>query len=265
MTDTGAAPPLLIDRDGTIVRLRLNRPRRGNALTPELLDALCVALADCGDARAVILTGEGRAFSSGGDIGEFHARTGDLAQLEAYGDQLVSALNRAILALRALPCASIAAVNGPVTGGAIGLMLACDAVLMHRDAFIQPYYAKMGFAPDGGWTALMPERIGSARTGAWLALDDRVGAVAAFEMGLVDRLAGAGSFDAALTDIITTLAAHDPAVATTSRRLLDARQGRDPLGDRLDRERAAFCDLLVRPETRSRMAAFLAPHREAVR
>ena len=100
--------------------------------------------------------------------------------LERFGDAIVSSLNRAILALRALPCPTVAAVNGPVTGGAIGLMLACDITLMCRDAFIQPYYARMGFAPDGGWTALLPERIGTARTASWLALDTRVSAVAAW-------------------------------------------------------------------------------------
>ena len=263
MMEASASPPVLVDRDDAVMRIRLNRPKRGNALTPELLDALCDALSTCGDVRAVVLTGEGRAFSSGGDIGEFHARAEDPQALKAYGDRIVSALNRVILALRDLPCPSVAGVNGPVTGGAIGLMLACDTIVMSRDAFIQPYYARMGFAPDGGWTALMPDRIGPARTGAWLTLDHRVSAVAAFEMGLADRLAEADAFETVLSDTVAGLAAHDPHVAATSRRLLDSHRSGDPLIARLDRERKAFCDLLVRPGTRARMAAFLAPRAEA--
>ncbi|WP_291841779.1 enoyl-CoA hydratase/isomerase family protein [Maricaulis sp.] len=263
MTETTTSSPLLVDRDDACMRIRLNRPGRGNALTPELLDALVDALSTCDETRVVVLTGEGRAFSSGGDISEFHARAEDPQTLQAYGDRVVSALNQVILALRDLPCPSVAAVNGPVTGGAIGLMLACDTIVMNRDAFIQPYYARMGFAPDGGWTALMPDRIGSARTGSWLTLDNRVSAVAAFEMGLADRLADTESFETVLTDTVAELAGHDPCVATISRRLLDARRSGDPLSARLERERTAFCALLVRPETRARMAAFLAPRAEA--
>jgi len=259
MTENTATEPIILTRHDGIARISLNRPQRGNALTPDLLDALTVALGDCADARTVVVSGEGRAFSSGGDIGEFHVRADDPIRLEAFGNRVVSALNRAILALRALPCPSVAAVNGPVTGGAIGLMLACDTAIMQRGAFIQPYYAKMGFAPDGGWTALMPERIGTARTGAWLTLDARISAVAAFEMGVVDRLADADSFQVSLDKLVNTLAAHDPLVTTISRRLLHDQSASDGLDARLDRERAAFCELLVRPETRARMAAFLAP------
>ena len=255
--------PVILDRDGDTAWVRLNRPGRGNALTPDLLDALTEALSHCVDARAVVLTGQGRAFSSGGDIREFHARAEDPAALEAFGTAVVSALNRTILALRALPCPTVAAVNGPVTGGAIGLMLACDITVMSQDAFIQPYYAKMGFAPDGGWTALLPERIGTARTASWLALDNRVSALAAFEMGVADMLYPAADFTDGVQTLLAGLASHDPVVAVTARRLLEARDVRDPLSTRLDRELAAFTRLLVRPETRERMAAFLGPRAEA--
>lgn len=263
MTETTDTSPVILDRDGDTAWIRLNRPGRGNALTPDLLETLLEALSQCGDARAVVLTGQGRAFSSGGDIREFHARADDPAALEGFGIAVVSALNQAILALRALPCPTVAAVNGPVTGGAIGLMLSCDIGVMSQDAFIQPYYAKMGFAPDGGWTALLPERIGAARTASWLALDDRVSALAAFEMGLADRLYPSESFAEGVQTILAGLAGHDPEVAVTARRLLEAREIHDALSTRLERELSAFTRLLVRPETRARMAAFLGPRAEA--
>ncbi len=263
MTEATDTSPVILDRDGDTAWIRLNRPGRGNALTPDLLDTLIDALSQCGNARIVVLTGQGRAFSSGGDIREFHARADDPARLEDFGTAVVSSLNRAILALRALPCPTVAAVNGPVTGGAIGLMLACDVTVMSEDAFIQPYYAKMGFAPDGGWTALLPARIGTARAASWLALDHRVSALAAFEMGLADRLYTSTDFATSVRTLLADLAGHDPAVAVTTRRLLEARESRDTLATRLDREMAAFVRLLVRPETRERMAAFLGPRAEA--
>ncbi|CAN0481119.1 unnamed protein product [Discosporangium mesarthrocarpum] len=260
----GAPPsPVHVSRDGDVARITLTRPGHGNALEPALLHALCEAIADCRTARAVVLTGAGRAFSSGGDIREFHARAGDVATLEAFGDTVVSILNRAILALRELPCPTIAAVNGPLTGGAIGLMLACDIALMSRDAFIQPYYAKMGFAPDGGWTALLPGRIGAGRAASWLALDTRVDADTALTMGVVDRICDGHEFSDQLAALIDELSAHDPHTALTSRQLLDAADASPPLAERLARELDSFKRMLVRPETRQRMAAFLAPREVA--
>ncbi len=260
----GALPsPVLVSRDGDVARITLNRPGHGNALEPGLLHALCAAIGDCHDARAVVLTGAGRAFSSGGDIREFHARADNVASLQAFGDTVVSSLNRAILALRDLPCPTIAAINGPVTGGSIGLVLGCDIALMSREAFIQPYYAKMGFAPDGGWTALLPARIGSGRTASWLALDSRIDADTALAMGVVDRICASDDFTDQLAALIHELDAHDPQTALASRQLLDAGDSSHTLADRLERELDSFKRMLVRPETRQRMAAFLAPREAA--
>ncbi|WP_323761951.1 enoyl-CoA hydratase/isomerase family protein [Maricaulis sp.] len=263
MNSDATPSPVLVRRDDEVVRITLNRPGHGNALEPVLLNALCDALGDSRNARTVILTGAGRAFSSGGDIREFQARADDPASLEAFGDTVVSALNRAILALRALPCPTIAAVNGPLTGGAIGLMLACDITLMSRDAFIQPYYARMGFAPDGGWTALLPARIGAGRAGSWLAQDSRLDADAALAMGVVDRVCDARNFAGQLAELTQLQAAHDPQTALASRQLLDAGLGSPTLAERLELELASFKQLLIRPEARQRMEAFLAPREAA--
>ncbi|WP_417478512.1 enoyl-CoA hydratase/isomerase family protein [Maricaulis sp.] len=258
MTLVHASSEILVSRADDVVRLTLNRPGRGNSLTPGLLDTLSQALDDtAGTARAVVLSGTGPCFSSGGDVAAIRGHDTSAEDLHAYSDALVGGLNRVLLQLRALPCPVIAAVNGPVTGGSLGLMLAADLSLMARTAFIQPYYAKMGFAPDGGWTALLPDRIGRARTAHWLALDQRVSADQALEMGLIDQLAEPENFEQALTDMLTRLEPHDASVIVTSRRLLDAQAGPDGLADRLDAERQAFLIQVARPETRARMDRFL--------
>ena len=244
-------------RDG-VLRLVLDRPRRGNALTPDLLDAVLAALDDAGDARAIVITGAGRAFSSGGDVGEFHARTNDRDALLAYADRIVGTLNRVVLRLRDMPGPVIAAVNGPVTGGSVGLMLAADIVVMAQSAFIQPYYARMGFAPDGGWTALMPERIGRARTARWLTLDERVDAAGAQAMGLADRVVADADLDREVAAVLAGLADLDTSLAGTTRKLLDTQIGAPDLAARLDNERRAFLDRIAREDTRRRMNAFLA-------
>ena len=255
------APLVLVTPIGDgIVRLGLNRPGRGNSLNPDLLEALLEAVEQNRGARAVVVTGEGRAFSSGGDIAGFrdHSATPDM--LTAYSDRIVGTLNRVILALRDLPCPTLAGVNGPVTGGSLGLMLACDCVIMSRSAFIQPYYARMGFAPDGGWTAMLPDRIGPARTQAWIARDDRVDATNAFAIGLADELTEPEAFEAALAHRAHQLAAQDAGTIRTARRLVQPDLTGDRLAERLDVERLAFLDLIARPETAERMKTFLAGH-----
>lgn len=244
-------------RDG-VLHLVLDRPGRGNALTPDLLEAILAGLDGTNDARAVVITGAGRAFSSGGDVGEFHARAGDRDALLDYADRVVGTLNRVILKLRDMPCPVIAAVNGPVTGGSVGLMLAADTIIMARSAFIQPYYARMGFAPDGGWTALMPERIGRARTARWLALDERVDAQTALGIGLADRVVGADGLEAAVSDILARIAPLDASLAMTTRRLLDTQIAGPDIAGRLDNEKREFLDRIAREDTIGRMNAFLA-------
>ncbi len=241
-----------------VLRLVLDRPHRGNALVPDLLDGCLDALDTAGDIRAVVVTGAGRAFSAGGDVGEFRARADDREALLAYSERVVGTLNRVILRLRDMPCPVIAAVNGPVTGGSVGLMLAADMILMDATAFIQPYYARMGFAPDGGWTALMPERIGRARTARWLAFDERLDARGALAIGLVDRVVETGGMDAEIDRQLAALEPLDPGLALTSRHLLDAQIAGPDLAGRLDQEKREFLDRIAREDTRARMNAFLA-------
>lgn len=249
---------VLVDRQDDVLTVRLHRPGRGNALVPEMLDALLdeIDKAERLDLAALVITGHGKAFSSGGDVAEFARRIDDPAALQAWSERLVGMLNTTILRLRALPCPVLAAVNGPVTGGSVGLMLAADTILMSRDAFIQPCYAMMGFAPDGGWTALMPDRIGRARTQAWLARDHRVAADEARSIGLADRLVDAADFQTAIDEDTARLTAGSRASLANARRLLDA-QCVPPLEERLAGELDAFLQQITQPETHDRMRRFL--------
>src|SRR5690606_2098831 len=125
-----------------VARLTLSRPERGNALIPDLLDALRAAIAKAAgfEPRALVLTGAGRAFSSGGDIAEFLDYADDAPLLRNYSDLLVGQLNAALLDLLAFPAPVIARVNGPVTGGSVGFVLVSDIVVMSTASFLQPYY-----------------------------------------------------------------------------------------------------------------------------
>jgi 2-(1,2-epoxy-1,2-dihydrophenyl)acetyl-CoA isomerase len=261
MTGCPTQPVLMECVEGS-VRLTLNRPARGNSLTPDLLDALLRTLNDSTieACDSVVLTGAGRAFSTGGDVTEFQSRAHDHEALVSYSDHIVSALNRVILKLASLPCPVIAVVNGPVTGGSLGLVLTADIVLMDSRAFIQPYYAKMGFAPDGGWTAILPQMIGRARTMSWLTLDRRLHAQELMDVGIVDRVLEGETIEAATKDILETIKSHDLPSIKSAKRLVDRSHANEGLAVRLDAERLAFLTQIVRPDTRTRMAAFISDH-----
>lgn len=253
-------PPLILtERVGAAWTVTLNRPDRHNALTAELIEALRAAIADRpDDAAALVLTGSGRSFSTGGDIGRFRAEAESADGLAAYADRTVGGLHAAVMDLLACPVPVIARVNGPVTGGALGLVLAADLVAMAEDAFLQPYYVDIGFAPDGGWTALLPERIGPARAAGLQLLNRRTSAAEAQRWGLATALAPRADLDRLVADWVAALAGKERDSLHTTRRLIwdDAR--RAAVGHRLEAERQAFVALVGRPEVRRRMDDFLA-------
>ncbi len=157
-----------LQRHGAVAILSLNRPERHNALVPELLNDLLAALEDetCQQASALVLRAEGVSFSTGGDLLGFQQHRDTIGE---YAYELVGLLNRVILALYEHPVPIVCAVQGQVTGGSLGLLLASDCVTMHRRVTITPWYGVVGFSPDGGWTALLPDIIGRQQTMQWLA------------------------------------------------------------------------------------------------
>src|SRR5690625_744204 len=238
------------DRLATIT---LNRPARHNALTPELLLDLRAAIARGVDdgAAALVLQGAGRSFSTGGDVAQFSARTGE--ELREYAKWIVGELNETILDLLALPIPVVAAVHGPVTGGSLGLVLAADIVVASPHAWFQPFYTEVGFAPDGGWTALLPARVGRARALAWQLANTRIAAPAALATGgftAIPERPQARSRELA-ADLVARPAGS--LARTRARRAVDLARVRADLG----RERQEFIAQIMTEEARSGMAAFL--------
>lgn len=261
MTAANGHTLVRIERRGGIRVITLDRPSRGNALVPALLADLQAALDEAAKAGGpLILTGSGKAFSTGGDIAGFLEHAGSLTR---YASTLVGALNRVILTLRRHPGTVVAAVNGPVTGGSLGLVLAADRILVSDCVFAQPYYAVMGFAPDGGWTALLPHRIGAARTSGWIASDARLHADDLLRIGLTDRICAPDTLLSAALAEAQSAVALDPAIILETRRL----SGQDAavLDAALEAERQAFLTHINRPETLDRMRAFTAPKPEATK
>lgn len=221
---------------GDVAVLSLDRPARHNALVPELLGELLEALdsAAVRGAAALVLRAEGRSFSTGGDLLGFHEHR---ASLPDYAALLVGMLNQAILAIYRLEAPSVCAVQGPVSGGSLGFLLACDRVVMQRDVTVRPWYGTVGFSPDGGWTALLPDLIGSRLTAQWLDSDVERDAASCLEIGLAHELVAQDPTAAAMawTRDVVALSRDSQRVPSTLRKV-DA----DLVAGRLEAERTAF-------------------------
>jgi len=183
------ADTVLCDVRSGVARVTLNRPDTLNSWNEQFGVDLAAALerAREDDVRAVLITGAGRAFSSGADLGEQRAGT------EAGGVPDLSALlrdlyNPSILAIRELPKPVVAAVNGPAAGIGCALALACDLVVAAESAFFLLAFVNIGLVPDGGATATVPARIGAARAAEMAMLGERIPAPTALEWGLINRV-----------------------------------------------------------------------------
>ena len=153
---------LRVEQAGDTLRVTMDRADRRNAFDADLIRELTEAFADVGDARAVILAGEGESFSAGADVK--NAR-----ELTPAGDpdlsrRLREIYNPIVLAIRGAPKPVVAAVNGAAAGLGVSLALACDFVLAAERAYFLLAFVHLGVIPDGGATYFLAERIGSVRT-----------------------------------------------------------------------------------------------------
>ena len=194
-TDTTSPPELKtmrIEIDDAIGTLTLARPDALNAMSPEMIGELSVAaawLADLAPLRALVVTGEGRAFSSGGDVNWF--REGlerDDIDLPSSVRRGADVLHQAIVDFRRIPYPVIAAINGPAAGAGFSLALMCDIRIASDAAFFAIAYGRIGAAPDGGMTYFLPRVIGPGPALELLLEDPNLSAADALERGLVSKV-----------------------------------------------------------------------------
>jgi len=172
-----------------VTTIALARPERLNAFTSvmhaELREALDAAESD--DAvRCIVLTGEGRAFSAGQDLGEERMLGTD--GKPDYGARLERDYNPLVERVYAFPKITIAALNGPAVGASANIALACDIVLAARSAYLQEAFAKIALVPDAGGTWSLPRIVGAKRALALMLTADQIPAVELQQMGLVYKV-----------------------------------------------------------------------------
>jgi 2-(1,2-epoxy-1,2-dihydrophenyl)acetyl-CoA isomerase len=184
-----SADVLLVDRDGPVTILTLNRPGARNALDRVLLQALGQALTAAAEdpaARAVVLTGAGGAFCSGADLKTAMSPGSDNLLEEI--DRAIDAYHALILAIVGAPKPVIAAVDGAAVGFGCDLALACDLRVLSTEAYLQEKFVKIGLMPDGGGTFWLPRLVGLGRALEMMLLGEPVAAEEARAMGLANRV-----------------------------------------------------------------------------
>ncbi len=197
---------LLVEKNDTtgIAILRFNRPTVFNAFNQALCRALQTALDDCAkdpSVRCLILTGEGKAFCAGQDLGEVTSK-----QPPTFREILDEGYNPIILKMRNLEKPIIAAVNGVAAGAGANIALAADIVIAAESASFIQAFVKIGLIPDNGGTFMLPRLVGLARATALMMTGEKVSAKDAQAMGMIYKAVENQNFMQEVNQMATMLA-----------------------------------------------------------
>ncbi|MBW2230352.1 MAG: enoyl-CoA hydratase/isomerase family protein [Deltaproteobacteria bacterium] len=225
-------PIIVLERRDDVVTLTFNDPDRRNAMTAAMGRAFAErisGLAGDGSLRALILTGHGRAFSAGGDLGmiqeradEAHARPG-LARRGVR--DFMRAFYELFLSVRELPCPTLAAINGHAIGAGLCVALGCDIRYVAEDARLGLNFTKLGLHPGMGATWTLPRLVGPERAAELLYTSRLVHGAEAARMGLASRALRAADVLPAAVETAAEIAACAPIAVRGLKRALARSEG----------------------------------------
>jgi enoyl-CoA hydratase/carnithine racemase len=262
-TATTTAPPdlktMTLESDGDVGTLTLDRPDALNAMSPEMIGELMLIapwLADRAPFRALVVTGNGRAFCSGGDVTWFKQGVDD-PDVDLVSDVRRGAdvLHQAIVDFHRIPYPVIAAVNGPAAGAGFSLALQCDIRIASEEAFFACAYGRIGASPDGGMTYFLPRVVGPSKALELLLNDPNLNAQAALEAGLVSEVVPAGELADRAAEKARKLGAKAPHYVRMCKSLVG--QSLDnSLADHLQIERHGIAESMGTEDLRGGVTAF---------
>jgi 2-(1,2-epoxy-1,2-dihydrophenyl)acetyl-CoA isomerase len=186
---------VLYSFDQSVATIVMNRPDALNALSTQLTLDLGSAIRRAVDdgARAVVLTGNGRAFCSGGDLREMQSMWESEGRIEAFLESPLGALHEVIVLIRETPIPFIAAVNGVCAGAGTNFALACDIVIAADDATFREAFVRIGLSPDCGGTFFLPRAVGEKIAAEMFMTGDAVTAARAEQVGMINRVVPSAS------------------------------------------------------------------------
>ena len=216
-----------LDREDGVAILTLNRPDKLNSFTAAMHREMCTAFGSIErdkEARALLMTGAGRAFSAGQDLSEEAVRPNASTPPDFEG-LLRDRYNTVIEALRALPMPTVAAVNGVAAGAGVSLALATDIALAARSARFALAFAKIGLVPDSGATYFLPRLIGGARARGLALTGETLTGEQAESWGLIWKCVDDEKLMAEAMALARSLAQGPTRALVLTRRAFDAAEG----------------------------------------
>jgi 2-(1,2-epoxy-1,2-dihydrophenyl)acetyl-CoA isomerase len=225
---------LLCSVERGIARICFNRPEHANSFGLAAREDMTAAVQRvcAADVRVVLITGSGKYFCAGGDIGEFQEKR---AAVVATVDAILQFAHPLIHTLATLPVPVISAINGAMAGGGIGLGLCADFVLASDAMKLRGGYCALGLSPDLGASYFLTQRVGIARAKSIFMRNRSFSAAECLQMGIVDELYPAHQLEAAVTALAEELAAGPSASFGRVKALCNGAAG-DGLKAHLDRE-----------------------------
>ena len=246
--------PILLTREGAVAHLRFNRPGRMNAIdvatSRALLECTQQIVADP-SVRAVVLSGEGRAFGAGGDLKVL------VEDPVAFAPAVLEPLHGALKLLGAMPAPMIASLHGVVAGGSLSVAMSCDLAVAEEGTRFNLSYVNVGASCDGGASWALPRLVGMRNALAIALLGDTFDAAEAWRLGLVQQVVPAGQGLATSMALARRLAAGPTQAIGRIKELLRT-WFKHNLPAQLDREREAFVANAASEDFREGLAAFVA-------
>ncbi|MFC6622306.1 enoyl-CoA hydratase-related protein [Novosphingobium panipatense] len=212
---------ILYSLEEGVARISLNDPKTMNGVTEamghEMVDALDIAARD---ARAVLLTGEGKAFCSGANLAAAQDMLSD--PMRDVGGMLDRAFNPVIMAIKAMEQPVITAIRGPAAGYGAGLAAAGDVVLMAEGSYFFCAFCHVGLVPDGGATYLLSQAVGRVRAMQMMLLGEKVDARTALDWGLATKVVADEDLDGEAMALARRLASGPRSLGLIKRMAWDA-------------------------------------------
>ena len=224
---------LRIELSGRLLRIAMARPERRNAFDAALIDELAAAFADVGDARAVLLSGDGPSFSAGADV-EWMRSSVDLSYEANVADAL--RLRAMLEAIDSCPAPVVARVQGHALGGGCGLVACCDVVVAEPSAVFAFSEVKLGIVP----AVISPfalAKIGPSAARRWFVTGERFTADVALRIGLIHEVAA--DLDAAVDAVLAELLSAGPQAARAAKELARVPQAAEDTARSIARHRTS--------------------------
>lgn len=208
----------------TVAIITLNRPEALNALSLQLTRDLRSAMEEAIEdkARAIILTGEGRAFCSGGDLREMQMMWQKQGRIEAFMEEPLRALHDVILLIRNTPIPFLAAVQGVCAGAGTNFALACDLIFAAEGASFNEAFVRIGLSPDCGGSFFLPRAVGEKLAAEIFMTGETISAEKALQIGMINRVISSENLMTEAIEMVRRLALAPTASIGRIKQMLNA-------------------------------------------